>query len=64
MPELTPRSPNTAPRPVASIAEAEHIIGHLGDAIDSLVAILEEETPASTRPRPSSPGAMSPTPHR
>ena len=44
MPELTPHSPNTAPRPVASIAEAEQLIGHLGDAIDSLVAILEEET--------------------
>ena len=44
MPELTPHSPNAAPRPVASIAEAEQLIGHLGDAIDSLVAILEEET--------------------
>jgi len=44
MPELIQRSPTPEPRPVASIAEAEQLIGHLGDAIDSLVAVLEEET--------------------
>ena len=44
MPEPTPHSPNPGPRPVASIAEAEQLIGQFGDAIDSLVAVLEEET--------------------
>ena len=44
MPEPAPHSPNTRPRPVASIAEAEQLIGQFGDAIDSLVAVLEEET--------------------
>jgi hypothetical protein len=44
MPAPNPHSPAPGPRPVASIAEAEQLIGHLGDAIDSLVAILEEET--------------------
>ena len=44
MPALTPHSPNPGPRPVASIAEAEQLLGHLGTSIDSLIAILEEET--------------------
>lgn len=44
MPELTPRSPNPGTRPVASIAEAEQLMGRLGDAIDQLATILAEET--------------------
>jgi hypothetical protein len=44
MPELTPHSPAPASRPLASVADAEQLIAHLGDAIDSLAAVLEEET--------------------
>jgi hypothetical protein len=44
MPVPTPHSPSPGPRPVASIAEAEQLIGQLGDAIDQLNAILAEET--------------------
>ena len=61
MPELTPRSPDPGPRPVASIAEAEQLMGHLGDAIDQLAAVLEEETALVRAGRLSETGRLNAT---
>jgi hypothetical protein len=61
MPEFTSHSQNPRPRPFASIAEAEQLIGQLGDAIDSLVAVLEEETTLIRAGRLSETARLNPT---
>ena len=61
MPAPTPHSPTPGTRPVASIAEAEQLIGQLGDAVDLLAAILEEETTLVRAGRLSETGRLNAT---
>jgi hypothetical protein len=61
MPVATPHSQTPGTRPVASIAEAEQLIGQLGDAIDQLNAILEEETTLVRAGRLSETGRLNAT---
>ena len=57
----TPHSPTATSRPVASIAEAEQLIGHLGDAIDRLSALLDEETTLVRAGRLNETGRLAPS---
>ncbi len=42
--QIVPAARPAAPRPIATPAEAQQVIGHLSDVMDALLGVIEQET--------------------